>query len=82
MKNIIKGFWESSDDTNMGGGFVTDAFPVVEINGQKIELDRDDPNHPACELLGCFSQEEIPVLVEKAKSFGLIMWDTTDGCPL
>lgn len=79
--NIIYGFWEGNDDFNCTE-FITPANVVVNINGQVIELDRDDENHPACELLGAFGWNEIHDLLEKAAKWSITIIDLNTGEPL
>ena len=81
--NVIKGFWEES----ICGYFNADVFVMpatakVVIDEVEIELDRDDENHPACELLGAWDRQSIPRLLDLAKKWGVVIWDEGAGSPL
>jgi hypothetical protein len=58
------------------------AWVTVEIDGQLVELDRDEENHPACKLLSAWDKEAIPTLLVLAEKWGVVIWDEGSGTPL
>ena len=76
MKNVINGFWEESFDGFFNSAeFVIGDFQVV--NG--IEIDSDENNHPACQLVGSWKRGQLPKLIELANRSNTLIFDLTEG---
>lgn len=65
----VKGFWSYSE--NLPDNFVVGDHQKIELeDGNILELDSEENNHPACKLIGSFG--EVPHELAASLGFKIV----------